>query len=101
LKEKHLSVIQAYGDATAKDPDRKGLSGLEFTFTDGSIETVGTKGDHVPSSTVNMLVEIKEEEAITDIMLHFAPSIQGVKTPMRLCGVQVSSNAMKTYWPWH
>lgn len=58
---------------------------------------MGIKGDHVLSSTANMLVEFKEDEAITDIMLHFAHRIQGVKTPMGLCGIQVSSKAIKTY----
>jgi hypothetical protein len=69
-------------DAAAKDPNEREPSGLEFTFTDGSIETVETKGDHVPSCTVNMLVKIKEDKVITDtdIMLHFALRIQSVKT---------------------
>lgn len=57
---------------------------------DGSVETVG----ETPANEENGVIEMQENEVITDLTLHFAHATDAIGSPTRLNGIQVSSRIL-------
>lgn len=87
LSRKRVKSIEAFGTPGAPDPNDRGFKGFTFTFTDGSTETVG----QTPTGMKAGVIDMQEDEQITDLRLHFAVMANMLHRPTKLCGVQVSS----------
>lgn len=87
LSGRQLKFITAYGRPDAPSADDREFKGFLFTFTDGSTETV----DQTPTDMKAGTVEMNQNETITDLRLHFGIMANMLRSPTKLCGVQVSS----------
>lgn len=97
LKDRHFTSIQAYGNVAAEEPCEREFSGFDFTFTDGSTETVDHISHQAPSTGISIRVEMEEDDNITDMILHFALMTNDSDCPSGLCGIQFTTNSNRVF----